>query len=102
MIVEQTSVYFTSENPILAYEQIGRETNTNKIKYGDNETAWNDLAYSGLLMIRNHVEVLGGDETCCCFDFDFGSFAVPNNNTPIDAGTILSPAVNFFLDLCTF
>ena len=39
------SVDWTTANPVLALGEIGIETDTNKAKYGDGFTAWNDLDY---------------------------------------------------------
>lgn len=44
---KKTASEWTSSNPILALNEIGIESNTNKIKKGDGETAWKDLAYYG-------------------------------------------------------
>lgn len=38
---------WTSANPILAQGEMGLETNTLKVKFGDGVTAWNSLAYFG-------------------------------------------------------
>jgi hypothetical protein len=38
---------WTSENPTLASGEMGYETDTNKAKFGDGTTAWNDLPYFG-------------------------------------------------------
>ena len=40
---------WTSANPILAQGEPGYETDTGKIKYGTGTTAWNSLAYSGVV-----------------------------------------------------
>lgn len=42
---EGTAAEWTSANPVLASSEMGRETDTGKIKYGDGVTAWNSLAY---------------------------------------------------------
>jgi len=39
------SVNWTSNNPILELGELGLETNTNKIKFGDGVTNWNSLIY---------------------------------------------------------
>ncbi len=38
---------FTAENPILQKAEMGVETDTNKFKFGDGETRWNNLPYAG-------------------------------------------------------
>ena len=43
-----TSVNWTSTNPILAEGEIGVETNTNKFKIGDGTTSWINLSYQGI------------------------------------------------------
>jgi len=57
MIDERTAAEFAAENPILKYEQTGRETDTNKTKVGDGVLAWNSLDYTGLVLIQNHIEL---------------------------------------------
>ena len=42
-----TAANWTENNPILALGEPGLETDTNQIKYGDGETAWNLLDYAG-------------------------------------------------------
>jgi hypothetical protein len=39
------STDWSTANPVLALGEIGIETNTDKAKYGDGFTAWNDLPY---------------------------------------------------------
>src|ERR1044072_362775 len=43
--LNKTAATWTSQNPILLEGQIGRETDTGRIKFGDNVTAWNSLSY---------------------------------------------------------
>jgi fluoride ion exporter CrcB/FEX len=40
-----TAANWTSANPVLALGEMGIETDTNKIKFGDGTTAWNTLSY---------------------------------------------------------
>lgn len=40
-----TSVRWTSINPILQEGELGIETDTGKIKIGDGKKKWNDLSY---------------------------------------------------------
>jgi len=40
-----TSENWLNSNPVLAQGEMGLETNTNKFKFGDGETAWNSLQY---------------------------------------------------------
>lgn len=40
-----TAVNWTAENPTLLANELGRETDTGKIKIGDGSTAWTSLAY---------------------------------------------------------
>lgn len=44
-----TAANWTSANPTLLTGELGRETNTGKIKIGDGSTAWASLAYQGLI-----------------------------------------------------
>jgi len=39
---------WTRVNPVLEKGQMGVETDTNKFKFGDGTTAWNDLPYAGI------------------------------------------------------
>lgn len=41
-----TAAQWTSANPVLSAREIGIETDTQKSKYGNGTTAWNDLPYS--------------------------------------------------------
>lgn len=43
-----TATEWTSANPVLALGEMGYETNTQKLKIGNNTTAWNDLPYLNL------------------------------------------------------
>lgn len=36
---------WTNKNPILRKDEPGRERDTNKVKFGDGVTHWNDLPY---------------------------------------------------------
>ena len=42
-----TAANWTSNNPVLEAGQLGLETDTLKIKFGDGTTAWNSLSYAG-------------------------------------------------------
>jgi hypothetical protein len=42
---QDTSSGWSAVNPILLAGELGRESNTGKIKIGDDSTAWNSLAY---------------------------------------------------------
>lgn len=44
-IRRDTAANWTSNNPTLASGEMGKETDTNKYKWGDGTTAWNSLAY---------------------------------------------------------
>ena len=39
-----TAAKWTEKNPVLLVDEIGRERDTGKIKFGDGITAWKDLA----------------------------------------------------------
>ena len=41
-----TAAEWTSENPTLAEGEIGLETDTRRVKYGDGTTAWTSLNYA--------------------------------------------------------
>lgn len=51
--IYKTSSEFTSENPTLGKNIIGKETNTGRQKVGDGVTAWNDLPYDVRVGGRN-------------------------------------------------
>lgn len=42
-----TAANLASQNPILAKAEMALESDTNKFKFGDGETHWNDLPYAG-------------------------------------------------------
>lgn len=42
-----TAAKWMEKNPVLLVDEIGRERDTGKIKFGDGITAWKDLAYFG-------------------------------------------------------
>lgn len=44
-----TASQWTSANPTLAIGEMGVETDTDQFKIGDGTTAWNSLAYGGLV-----------------------------------------------------
>lgn len=44
-IRRDTAANWTSENPILAQGEMGYETDTGKLKFGDGSTAWSSLSY---------------------------------------------------------
>jgi hypothetical protein len=44
-IRRDTAANWTSTNPTLAQGEMGLETDTNKLKFGDGSTAWNSLDY---------------------------------------------------------
>lgn len=44
-----TASQWTSANPTLAIGEMGVETDTDQFKIGDGTTAWNSLAYGGLI-----------------------------------------------------
>lgn len=46
-VVNMTAALFASQNILLGYGQFGIESDTQKVKLGDGETAWNSLPYSG-------------------------------------------------------
>ena len=43
-----TATRWTSVNPILATGELGLETDTNKMKFGDGATHWNSLSYANI------------------------------------------------------
>jgi hypothetical protein len=52
-----TAATWTSANPTLASGEIGLETDTNKIKFGDGATAWTALGYYGFASINDIGDV---------------------------------------------
>lgn len=57
MIVEQTHIYFATENEVYPYEQMLVESDTLRVKFGDGETAYTDIEYSGFIWVNNHLEI---------------------------------------------
>jgi hypothetical protein len=101
VVKQYTRAYWNSSNPVLPLDIAGIEIETMRVKYGDGVTPWKELPFCGLKFISKHIEAEKHSDGLC-FNFDYGSFLTPNTNTPIDAGSFTSPAVNFFLDLCFF
>lgn len=61
---KDTSANWTSNNPVLANGEPGRETDTEKIKWGDGATAWTSLGYWPVLLsadIGTTVQAWDGD-----------------------------------------
>ena len=68
---------WTSQNPVLAAGEVGLETDTRKVKYGDGTTAWTSLPYGkaeadltdasttakGVIQIATDAEVTSGTVT---------------------------------------
>jgi hypothetical protein len=50
-----TASQWTTANPTLSSGEFGLETDTDKVKLGDGETAWTSLAYFGNLEALNNV-----------------------------------------------
>lgn len=46
-IRSDTAEIWEIRNPILREDEPGRERDTNKLKFGDGNTRWNDLPYFG-------------------------------------------------------
>ena len=46
MIKRNTAANWTSKNPVLGAGEMGIETDTRKIKFGDGVAAWNSLGYA--------------------------------------------------------
>lgn len=55
-----TSSAWTSTNVILAAGEVGFETDTNKIKFGDGQTAWSELLYANLSSVGSVYSVTAG------------------------------------------
>jgi len=55
-----TAATWTSTNPTLAAGEIGLETDTGLVKYGDGSTAWTSLAYPSTTAIRQYVKNSSG------------------------------------------
>lgn len=56
-IRRDTAANWTSVNPILAQGEMGLETDTNKVKFGDGATAWASLGYFGVSSILDAYPV---------------------------------------------
>ena len=57
------STEWTSNNPTLASGEMGIETNTNQFKIGDGTTAWNSLAYGGIVGPTGNTGATGAAST---------------------------------------
>lgn len=58
-----TADNWTSANPTLKAGEIGIETNTNKMKIGDGNTAWNSLSYFGGTEENSYVATADAAQT---------------------------------------
>lgn len=50
-----TAAEWTSDNPVLAINEKGVESDTGKYKFGDGSTAWTSLGYAGSFSRANHT-----------------------------------------------
>ncbi len=57
-----TAAQWTAANPVLAQGEMGLETDTGKVKFGDGVTAWNSLAYFTVTGIDHGTLVGLGDD----------------------------------------
>jgi len=55
-----TAANWTSTNPTLAAGEIGLETDTGLVKYGNGSTAWTSLAYPSTTAVRQYVKNSSG------------------------------------------
>lgn len=51
----KTAREWNSENPVLKQNELGVESDTKKIKFGDGQTAWIDLPYASYGVLKNDV-----------------------------------------------
>lgn len=49
--IEHTTEYWESNNPVLALNQHGRESDSGRFKVGDGSTAWNQLLYASTKIV---------------------------------------------------
>lgn len=74
-IRRDTAANWTSVNPVLAQGEIGFETNTNKMKYGDGSTAWTSLTYfsggSGITRSVINIVVNTAAGSSAVTDYDY-------------------------------
>lgn len=73
-IRRDTAANWTSNNPTLASGEMGKETDTNKYKWGDGTTAWNSLAY--FTIDDASTTVKGKVELAIASEVDTGTSAV--------------------------
>ena len=60
----ETAATWTSNNPTLAQGEMGLETDTNRMKFGDGSTAWNSLPYVGAgASFKYGLYTLSADQT---------------------------------------
>lgn len=96
-----TASNWTSDNPTLAQGEIGLETDTNRIKFGDGTTAWNALSYVGAgSSFKYGKYILSADQTSNLAAGDHvewdtlasGSLNVPSTGSGQAKGIITLPA----------
>ncbi len=101
-----TAANWASGNPVLALGEMGLETDTNKIKFGDGATAWSSLPYfsggggGGSSSFKYGEYGLSADQSSNLgankhIEFDTllnGSLNPPSTGTGQEKGTITLPA----------
>lgn len=58
-----TAANWTSDNPILAQGEMGLEIDTNRIKFGNGFTEWNNLSYFGTQSFKYGLYTLSANQT---------------------------------------
>jgi hypothetical protein len=100
---------WTGANPILASGELGLERDTRLVKFGDGETAWNDLPYSSgrlalvALKTWGPPSVVAGGSTTTTVPVPgaaIGDPAIASHNALTDQGVVLQARVTA-VDLAT-
>lgn len=79
-----TAAEWTSADPVLLAGEIGIESDTNKLKIGDGETAWSGLAYFGASVASSYTLNGGFTSTSLSLDnssYYFGALLGPASTT---------------------
>ena len=88
---------WTSENPTLAAGEVGVEIDTNKMKLGVGNVAWNDLPYTGvdseeLIPLVSYTHTQGASSTTWSIAHNLGFY--PSVTVFLSSGDVVEGAIS--------
>lgn len=91
-----TAANWASANPTLAKGEIGVEIDTNKMKIGLGNTAWNALAYTGIdpqevVPLVSYEHVQGSDSAVWTIEHNLGFY--PSVSVFLSSGDVVEGAI---------